>query len=131
LREPAPTAASAFDPLGGTRWRVRSYRDPASSGSLSPVLTGTTLTVDFGRDGKVSGSAGCNTYSSTYVLQGKLLVITLPTATNKLCTEPQGIMEQETLFLALLPTLGSYSIAGSQLTLSNDSGQIVAELVAY
>jgi hypothetical protein len=129
--EPVPTATSAFDPLGGTRWRVRSYRDPASPGSLSPVLTGTTLTLDFGRDGKVSGSAGCNTYSSTYVVQGNLLAITLPTATNKLCTEPQGIMEQETAFLALLPTIGSYSIAGSQLTLHSASGQIVLDLVGY
>jgi len=129
--ELTPTATSAFDPLGGTRWRVQSYRDPALSGSLSPVLTGTTLTVDFGRDGKMSGSAGCNTYTSTYVVQGSLLAFTLPTATNKLCTEPQGIMEQETVFLALLPTIGSYSIAGSQLTLNSASGQIVAELVAY
>ncbi|HSR34981.1 MAG TPA: META domain-containing protein [Anaerolineae bacterium] len=129
--EPTPTATSAFDPLGGTRWRVQSYRDPASAGSLSPVLTGTTLTVDFGRDGKVSGSAGCNTYSSTYVVQGNLLAITLPTATNKLCTEPQGIMEQETAFVALLPTIGSYSISGSQLTLKSASGQIVVELEAY
>jgi len=129
--EPAPTATSAFDPLGGTRWRVQSYRDPASPGSLIQVLTGTTLTLDFGRDGKVSGSAGCNIFSSTYLLQGNLLAITLPTATSKLCTEPQGIMEQETVFLALLPTIGSYSIAGSQLTLKSASGQIVAELVAY
>ena len=129
--EPVPTETSASDPLGGTRWRVRSYRDPASSGGLSPVLIGTTLTVDFGRDGKVSGSASCNTYSSTYVVQGNLLAITLQTATNLLCTEPTGIMEQETVFLALLPTIGSYSIAGSQLTLNSVSGQIVVELVAY
>ena len=129
--EPAPTATSAFDPLGGTRWRVLSYRDPASPDGLSPVLAGTTLTLDFGRDGKVTGSAGCNTYSSTYVLQGSLLALTLPTATNQLCTEPQGIMEQETNFLGLLPTIGSYSLAGSQLTLNNASGQTVAELVAY
>jgi heat shock protein HslJ len=129
--EPAPTATSAFDPLGGTRWRVRSYRDPASSGSLSPVLSGTTLTIEFGRDGKVSGSAGCNTYSSTYVIQGNLLAIILPTATNKLCSEPQGIMEQETTFLALLPAIEGYSIAGNLLTFNNASGQIAMELVAY
>jgi hypothetical protein len=129
--EPSPTATSAFDPLGGTRWRVQAYRDPASPGGLSPVLAGTTLTLDFGRDGKASGSAGCNTYSSTYMVQGSLLAFTLPTATNQLCTEPQGIMEQETVFLGLLPTIGSYSLASGQLTLTNASGQIVAELVAY
>jgi len=64
-------------------------------------------------------------------VQGSLLAFTLPAATNKLCTEPQGIMEQETVFLALLPMIGSYSIAGSQLTLNSASGQVVVELVAY
>jgi len=129
--EPAPAPTSPFDPLGGTRWRLQSYRDPASLGGLSPVLTGTTLTIDFGRDGKVTGSAGCNTYTSTYVVQGSLLAFTLPTASTKLCSEPQGIMAQEDAFLALLPTIGSYSMTGTRLTLSSESGQIVAELVAY
>jgi hypothetical protein len=129
--ELTPTATSAFDPLGGTRWRVLTYTDPASPGSLITVLTGTTMTVDFARDGQVSGSAGCNTYTSGYVVQGSLLALTPPTASNKMCTEPQGIMEQEKAFLDLLPTIGSYAMSGSQLTFKNASGVTVAELVAY
>jgi hypothetical protein len=129
--EPVPTATSAYDPLGGTRWRVLAYLDPAFPGNLRPVLAGTTLTVDFSRDGKVSGSAGCNTYSSTYLLQGNLLAITLPMASSKLCSEPQGIMEQEAAFLALLPAVGSYRLEGDSLFLQSDSGQVIAELVAY
>jgi hypothetical protein len=129
--EPEPTATSVYDPLGGTRWRVLSYLDPAFPGGRRPVLTGTTLTADFGRDGKVSGSSGCNTYTSTYVLQDNLLAITLPMASSKLCSEPQGIMEQEAAFLMLLPGVGSYRIEGDALFWQNDSGQVIAELVAY
>ena len=129
--EPLPTATSAFDPLGGTRWRVLTYTDPASPGGMIAVLPGTTMTVDFARDGKASGSAGCNTYTSTYVLQGTLLAFTSPLASSKDCASPEGIMEQESAFLAMLPTTGSYSLSASQLTLKNASGVTVAELVAY
>ena len=129
--EPTPTATSPADPLARTRWQVQSYFDPARPGSLIPVLAGTSLTVEFGRDGKVAGSAGCNPYTSSYMVQGVLLTFTLPTATTQLCDQPQGIMEQEDVFLALLPTVGGYAMEGSRLTLMNTTGQTVAQLVAY
>ena len=124
------TEGKPQNPLAGTRWLVMAIYD-TEDGGAGVVLPGTSLTMVSGAGGTVNGSADCNTYSSTYVVQGNLLAITLPTATNKLCTEPQGIMEQETVFLALVPTIGSYSIAGSQLTLNSESGQMVLEPVAY
>jgi hypothetical protein len=128
--EPAPTATSVFDPLGGTRWQVRSYYDPNSPSGLISVLGGTSLTVEFGRDGKLTGSAGCNTYVSTYVVQGSQLTVALPTATSKVCDQPQGIMEQETAFLAHLAAAGSFNLQGSRLSISNLSGQVVLDLIS-
>lgn len=40
-------------------------------------------------------------------------------------------MGQEAAFLALLPSIGGFSMEGNQLTLQNASGKAVAELVAY
>ena len=40
-------------------------------------------------------------------------------------------MEQEAVLLALLPSVSSYSIEGTKLTLKNATGQIAMELVAY
>jgi heat shock protein HslJ len=128
--EPAPTATSPSDPLAGTRWQVRSYYDLASS-SLVNVLAGTTLTVDFGRDGRVTGSSGCNTYSARYLVSGSQLAITSLAGTGKLCSTPAGIMEQEAAFKALLPAVVGYSIEGSSLYLKNSSGQIIADTGAY
>lgn len=128
--EPAPTATSALDPLAGTNWQVRSYYDPTSSSGLIAVLGGTSLTVTFGRDGKVSGSAGCNTYTTSYLVQGNVLTISLPTASSKVCDQPQGIMEQEAAFLTHLAAAGSFGLQGSRLSISNMAGTVVLDLVS-
>ncbi len=127
---PTATSPAPSDPLAGTRWQVRSYQDLASS-SLVNVLAGTTLTVDFGRDGRVTGSSGCNTYSARYLVSGSQLAITSLTATGKLCSTPPGIMEQEAAFQALLPLIAGFSLEGSSLYLKSSSGQIVADTGAY
>jgi heat shock protein HslJ len=123
------TEAPPQNPLAGTRWQVQSIADPATA-SVGAVLPGTTLTMDFAADGKVSGSAGCNTYTSTYAVNGSQLTMTQPAGTTLLCTEPPGIMEQEAVFLALLPTVGRYAIDGARLTLQTAAGKPVMELVA-
>lgn len=125
-----PTATSAFDPLGGTKWQVRSLYDPNSPSGLTAVLGGTSLTVEFGRDGKVTGSSGCNTYVTTYVVQGTQLTLALPMATSKICDQLQGIMEQEAAFLAHLAAAASFNLQGSRLAISNLSGQVVLDLVS-
>ncbi|MGD8473763.1 MAG: META domain-containing protein, partial [Anaerolineae bacterium] len=124
------TEAAPENPLAGTRWRVTALSDPAVGG-IDVVLPGTTLTMAFDRTGKVNGSSGCNTYSASYVVSGSQLTMTPPTGTNMLCDTPEGIMEQEAAFLALLPLVGGYAIEGDSLYLKDVSNQVVMELVAY
>jgi polar amino acid transport system substrate-binding protein len=124
------TEAAAQNPLAGTRWQVTSLSDPAVGG-IGLVLPGSSLTMAFSPDGKLNGSSGCNSYSASYLLNGSQLTMTPPTGTNLACATPEGIMEQEAAFLAILPTVGGYSIDGGELTLKNADGQVVAELVAY
>jgi heat shock protein HslJ len=124
------TEAALENPLAGTRWQVASFWD-AELSDTGLVLPGTTLTVAFDKTGKVNGSSGCNSYSASYVLSGSQLAITPPTGTNKLCSTPSGIMEQEAAFLALLPEVGGYTIEGDSLYLEDASATVVAELVAY
>jgi heat shock protein HslJ len=124
------TEAAPQNPLAGTRWQVQSLSDPVTS-SVNPILPGTTLTMEFSADGKVAGSSGCNTYTSTYVVNGSQLTLTPPVGTQLLCAEPAGIMEQESAFLALLPSVGAYAIDRTKLTLQTAAGQPVVQLVAY
>jgi heat shock protein HslJ len=124
------TEAPPQNPLAGTRWQVTSLRDP-EVGGIAVVLPGTKLTMAFGYYGKLNGSSGCNSYSASYLVDGSQLTIKPPMGTNKMCSTPVGVMEQEAAFLELLPTVESYSIQNTKLTLKNASGKVVVELVAY
>jgi polar amino acid transport system substrate-binding protein len=95
-----------------------------------PVPAGTTLTAAFGQDGSLNGSAGCNSYSAGYLVDGSQLSIGPASATGMLCAEPVGIMEQESAFLAALESAGSYSIEGGELYLLDGSGRAVIEFIA-
>ena len=45
--------------LDGTGWTLTGYMH---NGTVVPAIPGTTITMDFGTEGKISGSAGCNHY---------------------------------------------------------------------
>jgi heat shock protein HslJ len=120
--------AAPDNPLVGTRWQAMAFYD-AEVGGIGVPLPGTSLTAAFGADGKLNGSAGCNTYSASYLVDGSLLSITPPTSTSAICGEPEGIMEQEAAFLSALASAGGFNLQGSQLQILNASGQLLLELV--
>jgi heat shock protein HslJ len=126
---PAPTEEPpAASPLPGTSWLLISYNN--GQGGMVSVLAGTEITALFGIDGTLSGSAGCNTYSTTYTVDGNSLAIGPPVTTGQACTEPVGVMEQESAYLEALSATASYEIQGDQLTLRSAAGQVVAQYVS-
>ena len=120
---PVPTAppAPVPDPLTGTRWNVVSVNNGSGIVSLAP---GTSITMDFGTDGQVTGSSGCNTYFASFSLNGNAISIGQPGATSLFCAEPAGVMDQEQAFLAALQAAATFRITGSQLDLTTAGGQI-------
>jgi heat shock protein HslJ len=108
-------------PVGA--WTATSVRQP---GAVSSPLPGTDITADFGDDGKLTGSAGCNTYSGTYRTDGDKMTIGDVSATEMACDGPDGIMEQEQGYLDALPLTASYSVEGSKLSLLTAEGSYVA-----
>ena len=116
-------SGAAPDPLAGTRWEVVNYNN--GRGALVTPLAGTRLTLEFGANGGLGGSAGCNTYTTSYQVNGSNITIGLPASTQQLCTEPAGIMEQETDFLtSALPSAATFRINGSSLEIMTAGGQI-------
>jgi polar amino acid transport system substrate-binding protein len=116
------------NPLAGTQWLVTAYYNPNNLGGMASVLSGTSLAVAFTTDGQVSGSAGCNNYSASYLVDGSLLAISQIWSGKTVCDTPEGIMEQETAFLAALGSAASYAIDGNQLNILNVGGQLVVIL---
>jgi heat shock protein HslJ len=88
------------------------------------VIVGTSLTAEFGEDGHVTGSAGCNTYGATYTLDGTALHIGPATATRKHCSTPPGVMEQETHFLHALERSTTVEASGSVIALRDAQNAI-------
>ncbi len=111
--------------LEGKTWQLTSYYN--GKDSIQAVLGTATITAEFA-EGKMAGSAGCNSYSATYTQAGSKLTFGPAISIEMACAEA-GVMEQESAYLALLPTVVSYRMEGERLTLFNAQGLSVAEFV--
>ncbi len=115
-------------PLVGTTWGLAWYDN--GKGGLASAIAGTEITAMFGEDGSLAGSAGCNSYTSAYELDGDQITIGPAASTLMECPEPEGIMEQEFAYLAALATVTRYEIEGDELRLLNAEGLKAAVYIA-
>ncbi|MFN2165093.1 MAG: META domain-containing protein, partial [Anaerolineae bacterium] len=112
---------SASADLAGTSWVL------SSLGGDMP-LPGTTVTLQFGADGTVSGSDGCNRFRTTFSQRGARLTFDQPGASTMMaCPEP--VMEQAAAYMAALVATESFTADERDLILS-DGDRIVATFVA-
>jgi len=112
--------------LAGTSWRVIGYNNGRQA--VTSVLIGTTLDMSFSSDGRVSGSAGCNNYTAAYTLSGATLEFGPAAATQRMCSDPAGVMEQEQQFLKALETVTTARQEGDSLELRTASGALAVRL---
>jgi heat shock protein HslJ len=112
----APAEAGTPPPLEGRTWQLRTYVD--QSGATAEPVAEATLSF---RDGRVGGSAGCNTFSATYTLDGQQLTIGQAMSTMMACPEPA--MAQELAVLTLLSQTASYTLDAGKLQLRRAEGQ--------
>jgi len=115
--------------LAGTTWDVIGYN--TGTQAVRSVVNGTTLTLEFDEAGKAGGSSGCNTYDGPYTTSGDYSVVggqpvTIgPIASTKMaCVEPDGVMEQESQFLAALTSSGLWRLVGANLELRGVDGAL-------
>jgi len=124
------TVLASFAPqpqaLAGTSWRVTGYNNGREA--VVSVIAGTSVTMAFSADGRVSGSAGCNRYTATYTSEGPRLTFGAAAATRRMCAQPDGVMKQEQEFLKALETVSSARLEGDRLDLGAASGQLAATL---
>ena len=122
-----PTDTPFVDPLAGTRWEVVQYNN--GRGAVTTLIADTRMTTEFGTDGQVTGSAGCNTYFGSYTVSSSSdIAIGALGTTSLMCAEPEGVMEQETEFIAALQSATTYRIDGNSLELR--SGDQIAAILS-
>lgn len=110
--------------LKGVTWRATVYNNGRDA--VVSLIDGSEITAIFGADGVLSGSAGCNRYRAAYVTQGSSITIQTPAATRKTCSDPKGVMQQESEYLKALTTAATYAIQGQQLELRTAEDALVA-----
>lgn len=107
------------DPLVGTEWTLVSWGDPADP---TPVIDGTTVTLNFGPDGAIGGSGGCNTYGGSYEVSDDTITFSNVFSTLRACLE-QGIGDQENAFFGALQAATTYELSDGRLIVSYGEGQ--------
>jgi heat shock protein HslJ len=114
--------------LTGTEWNMLSYNN--GRGGLVSALADTRITALFSEEGELTGSAGCNSYSTSYEVNDSAIKI-FPAATTRMyCSIPEGIMEQESEYLAALQSATSYEIQDEELVLldANSTRVVIYEV---
>jgi heat shock protein HslJ len=99
-----------------THWVLTAYGNPDQ-----PTLSeaGIVTTANFGADGILSGTGGCNRYTTSYSVEDGTLSVALPASTLMACAAG---MDQEYEFLQALEKAESYQIIGETLEISYQDG---------
>ncbi len=81
------------------------------------ALGGWPMTAIIGTDDSIIGSAGCNYYNTSFVVDGESLSVAVPTSTRMACPS-DAATTQETEFLETLTEANRFDQSGFQLVLS-------------
>ena len=103
--------------LDGTSWQVSAVNN--GTGGLEASALSEALTAEF-RDGMVSGSTGCNTFSAAYTTEDDRITVEPPQATLVGC-EPE-VAAVEARFLAALERSTRFELEATSLVLRDDEG---------
>jgi heat shock protein HslJ len=124
LYDAGKTAVAEFavieQTLEGTSWDVNAYNN--GKGGVVSVIIGTEITADFGEDGRLTGSAGCNNYVAEYKTEGSNITISSAVGTTRMACPEEGVMEQENAFLTALTTADTYKIQGTNMEMRTADG---------
>ena len=107
--------------LAGIDWEVTGYNNGRQA--VVGPLVGTRLSITF-KDGKVSGSSGCNNFHGPFKVDGNALSIGPLATTRKLCSA-EGVMAQEREFIAALQTATTWAIDRGMLDVHRKDGERV------
>jgi heat shock protein HslJ len=115
MRNPDDSNNATFSDLPqrsieGTSWVVNAFNN--GSGVFANLISGTEITAEFGTDGNLTGTAGCNNYTTGYEVDGEQITIGPTAVTAMMCQEPAGVMDQESAYLTALEKAVVYKNLG-------------------
>ncbi len=100
--------------LVGTEWTVTELEG-------QEPLPDTTLTATFGEDGTLSGNSGCNSFTTSYEIDGSKITVSEQIATTMMMCE-EAVMDQEQAYVMALASSATYEIQDKELSLRDAGG---------
>jgi heat shock protein HslJ/uncharacterized protein YraI len=105
------------NPLANTSWQLVNL----NMGTV-PV-PGSSVTISFGSDGRLTTNGGCNTLSGAYSVSGSNIIVGSLSGTMLTCGD--ALDQQERAYTIALQAAATYEIVGNQLIIRNTAGQEV------
>jgi heat shock protein HslJ len=110
--------------LTGTAWEVATLNG-------EELISNTSITLEFS-DEHLGGQMDCNGYGGTpdtggyqVANKGEFSLGELLAVTVQLCSEPEGIMEQEKAYIQALMSVIHYRVSADHLEMENELGEII------
>lgn len=119
--------AMATNTLVGTTWSLLSLRG-------NQLIKGTSINLNV-MTGFLGGRMSCNTYgggpdSGKYIVTDEGTVkITQLAVTLQLCLKPEGIMQQEQIYIETLQQAATYRVIEDRLEIQSESGETILVFV--
>lgn len=116
----ACSPAAGGNPLAGTSWELTSY-GPASA--PQPAALGVDTSLNFGADGQMGGSLGCNSIGGDYSVSGQSITFGPLFMTEMACEEPQ--MTQESDAMKVLNGTVGFTVTDNTLIITSTDGSSI------
>ncbi|MFF6775855.1 META domain-containing protein [Streptomyces sp. NPDC012637] len=107
-------------PLVGTAWTVDALLDGGTAASL-PAGSEGKAKLTFGKDGRLTGSLGCNRVTAPAEISGRTITLGAVSTTRMICTGPE--MDLETKLYDALDGPLTYRLDHRTLTVTDADGQ--------
>jgi heat shock protein HslJ len=119
------SAATMDMNLANTQWRLVAFGVPDAQ---APAIEGSSITLQLGGDGRITGSGGCNTYGGNYQAQGNTITFSEIISTMRACAD-EAVTRQEKRYFEALGSAASYELVADHLRIAYAEGHGVLEFV--
>lgn len=114
-------AAAAVSPLANTNWYL-TFLGPLETPQRA--VQGDGVTFNFGSDGSLTGSTGCNSFASSYTPAEDGSIVIGEVLTTLMACADEELAAQEQQVIALLQSADSFYIEGITLELAGADGAL-------
>ncbi|MCD6289750.1 MAG: META domain-containing protein [Anaerolineae bacterium] len=108
------------NPLVGTRWELEGM---GPVGAEQPLSAKVHITLQFGKDGRVAGSSGCNRYSGPYTVKTGGSISLGPLGVTRMACLEEAVARLEHKYLSALDKVSTFSLEDDRLRLLYNDGR--------